>query len=173
MWRILTLSVSCLAITACASVSRSVNPSLLERAEAATKLRSDIDTLSTFAVAKYAGLTEDPLKSAQNYARLLSSVSDDPWVAEQAIFSVMRVGEVERAVKLAKRLPQETILQTELPRLLLAVDAVKLAARPEDDALRVRHPVHIRVNTVHGPDLLQVAVEVFVDREFSAGFEIL
>ena len=125
MWRILTLSASCLALTACASVNRSINPSLLERAEAATKLRSDIDTLSTFAVAKYAGLTEDPLKSAQNYARLLSSVSDDPWVAEQAIFSVMRVGEVERAVKLAKRLPEETILQTELPRLLLAVDAIK------------------------------------------------
>jgi tetratricopeptide (TPR) repeat protein len=125
MWRILTLSASCLAITACASVNRPLDPSLLERAEAATKLRSDIDTLSTFAVAKYAGLTEDPLKSAQNYARLLSSVSDDPWVAEQAIFSVMRVGEIERAVKLAKQLPEETIVQTELPRLLLAVDAIK------------------------------------------------
>ena len=114
-----------MAITACVSSIKQVDPALLERAEAATKLRGDIDTLSTFAVAKYAGMTEAPLKSAQNYARLLSSVSDDPWVAEQAIYSVMRVGEIERAVKLAKRLPDETIAQTELPRLLLAVDAVK------------------------------------------------
>ncbi|MEL6414733.1 MAG: tetratricopeptide repeat protein [Pseudomonadota bacterium] len=125
MWRVLTISASCIAITACVSSKQPVNPVLLERAEAATKLRGDIDTLSTFAVAKYAGMTEAPLKSAQNYARLLSSVSDDPWVAEQAIYSVMRVGEIERAVKLAKRLPEETIAQTELPRLLLAVDAVK------------------------------------------------
>ena len=125
MWRVLTISASCLAITACVSSIKPVDPALLERAEAATKLRGDIDTLSTFAVAKYAGMTEAPLKSAQNYARLLSSVSDDPWVAEQAIYSVMRVGEIERAVKLAQRLPDETIAQTELPRLLLAVDAVK------------------------------------------------
>lgn len=125
MWRILIISTSCLAMTACASTDRPLDADLLERAEAATKLRSDIDTLSTFAVAKYAGLTEDPLKSAQNYARLLSNVSDDPWVAEQAIYSVLRVGEIDRAVKLSKRLPDATLLETELPRLLLAVDAVK------------------------------------------------
>ena len=131
MWRLLTISASCVAITACASIKQSVNPALLERAEAATKLRTDIDAMSTFAVAKYAGLTEDLLKSAQNYARLLANVSDDPWVAEQAIYSVLRVGETERAVKLAKRLPPETVLETELPRLLLAVDAVKRGKNDE------------------------------------------
>lgn len=131
MWRLFVLSASCLAVTACLSTKGPVDPALLERAEAATKLRTDIDAMSTFAVAKYAGLTEDPLKSAQNYARLLSNVSDDPWVAEQAIYSVLRVGETERAIKLAKRLPLETVLETELPRLLLAVDAVKRGKNDE------------------------------------------
>lgn len=131
MWRCLAISASCVALTACLSTARPYDPALLERAEAATKLRSEIDTLSTYAVAKYAGLTEEPLRSAQSYARLLNNVTDDPWVAEQAIYSVLRVGELEYAVRLAQRLPEETITQTELPRLLLAVDAVKRGEQDE------------------------------------------
>ena len=125
MWRSLIISASSLAIAACVSVTSAPDNRLLQNAEAATKLRADIETLSTYAVAKYAGLTEDSYTSAQNYSRLLSKVDDDPWVAEQAIFSVLRIGEVERAINLSRKLPQETIDQTEIPRLLLAVDAMK------------------------------------------------
>lgn len=89
--------------------------------------------MSTYAVAKYAGLTDDAQTSARQYAKLLRSVDDDPWVAEQAIFALLRVGEVDRAIAQAKRLPRETIDGTELPRLLLAVDALK--REKTDDAL--------------------------------------
>ena len=125
MWRSWVLSASCLTVAACITGDRIPSATLLEEAEAATKLRSEIETLSAYAVAKYAGLTEDADTAARNYSRLLSSVQDDPWLAEQAIFAVLRIGEVERAITLAKRLPPETIEDTEIPRLLLSVDALK------------------------------------------------
>ncbi|MEP1144354.1 MAG: tetratricopeptide repeat protein [Henriciella sp.] len=131
MWRSLFLSVSCLTVAACATSNPAANQGLLERAETATQLRSEIDTLTNYAVAKYAGLTEDADTAARYYARLLHTVDDDPWLAEQAVFSVMRVGEIDRAVALSKRLPRETILDTEIPRLLLAVDAVKRGEQEE------------------------------------------
>lgn len=131
MWRSLFLSVSCLTVAACATSNPAANQGLLERAETATQLRSEIDTLTNYAVAKYAGLTEDADTAARYYARLLRTVDDDPWLAEQAVFSVMRVGEIDRAVALSKRLPRETILDTEIPRLLLAVDAVKRGEQEE------------------------------------------
>ena len=125
MFRILVLSASCLTLSACVSGGPIAPPEILARAESDTQLRREIDALSTYAIAKYAGLTDDAQTSARNYARLLRDVQDDPWVAEQAIFSVLRVGEVRRAVSLAKRLPPQTLDETELPRLLLAVDATK------------------------------------------------
>ena len=125
MWRSLFISVSCLTLTACLTGPSVTRAELLAQAESATKLRTDIETLSTYAVAKYAGLTENPDTAARNYSRLLKTVNDDPWVAEQAIFSVLRIGEVDRAIALSRRLPPETLQDTELPRLLLAADAVK------------------------------------------------
>ncbi|MEM7458739.1 MAG: tetratricopeptide repeat protein [Pseudomonadota bacterium] len=125
MWRAFLFSASCLALSACASIDHARAPALLEQAEAATKLRGDIETLTAYAVAKYAGYTEDADTAARNYSRLLRTVQDDPWLAEQGIFAVLRIGEVERAIALSSRLPRETLLQTELPRLLLAVDALK------------------------------------------------
>lgn len=125
MWRALLISVSCLAISSCVSSRTGATVSFLERAESDAKLRHEINALSTYAVAKYAGLTEDADTSARHYSKLLRTVQDDPWVAEQAIFAVLRIGEVERAIAHAKRLPQATIDESELPRLLLAVDALK------------------------------------------------
>jgi len=124
MWRSVFISVSGLALAACATVNTPSDNRLLENAEAATKLRTDIETLSTYAIAKYAGLTEDSYTAARNYSRLLRTVDDDPWIAEQAIFSVLRIGEVDRAITLSEKLPSATIEATEIPRLLLAVDAV-------------------------------------------------
>nr|WP_197501521.1 tetratricopeptide repeat protein [Hyphomonas sp. Mor2] len=114
-----------MSVSACVSSGSGTPSEILARAEADTQLRQEIDTLSTYAVAKYAGLTDDAHTAARQYARLLRSVQDDPWVAEQAIFSVLRIGEVERAVLLAKRLPPKTLEETELPRLLLAVEATR------------------------------------------------
>lgn len=125
MWRACLLSVSCLALSACASVSPRPSTNLLAQAESETKLRRDIDALSTYAVAKYAGYTEDAETAARNYSRLLRTVQDDPWLAEQGIFALLRVGEVERAIALSKKLPDTTLVETELPRLLLSVDALK------------------------------------------------
>ncbi|MCR9078445.1 MAG: tetratricopeptide repeat protein [Hyphomonadaceae bacterium] len=125
MFRALLFSVSCLTVSACVSSGAVAPAEILARAEADTQLRKEIDTLSTYAVAKYAGLTDDPQTSARHYARLLRQVHDDPWVAEQAIFSILRIGEVPRAVALAKRLPPETLDETELPRLLLAIEATR------------------------------------------------
>lgn len=131
MFRTLALSVSCLVLSSCVSNGAGTSSEILARAEADTQLRREIDTLSTYAVAKYAGLTDDAQTSARQYARLLRSVQDDPWVAEQAIFSILRVGEVSRAVALAKRLPSSTLNETELPRLLMAVDATQRGASDE------------------------------------------
>ena len=131
MFRVIALSVSCLVLTSCVSKGSAPSPDILAQAEADTQLRREIDTLSTYAVAKYAGLTDDAQTSARQYARLLRSVQDDPWVAEQAIFSILRVGEVPRAVALAKRLPPSTLNETELPRLLMAVDATRRGASDE------------------------------------------
>ncbi|MEL7107978.1 MAG: tetratricopeptide repeat protein [Pseudomonadota bacterium] len=125
MWRHILISASCLAVSACLSTDGIRPPELLARAESATKLRTDIDALSTYAVAKYAGLTEDADTAARNYSRLLRTVQDDPWLAEQGIFAILRIGEVDRAVSIAKKLPKETLDETELPRLLLAADALK------------------------------------------------
>ncbi|MEL7102248.1 MAG: tetratricopeptide repeat protein, partial [Pseudomonadota bacterium] len=124
-------SASCLALSACVSIESPRSPALLEQAEAATKLRSDIETLTAYAVAKYAGYTEDADTAARNYSRLLRSVKDDPWLAEQGIFAVLRIGEVERAIALSKRLPEDTLVQTELPRLLLAIEALKKDQRDQ------------------------------------------
>ena len=125
MWRSLLISASCLALSACMSIKTPPSPALLEQAEAATKLRGDIETLTAYAVAKYAGYTEDADTAARNYSRLLRSVTDDPWLAEQGIFAILRIGEVDRAIALSKRLPESTLVKTELPRLLLAVEALK------------------------------------------------
>ncbi|MEM9055276.1 MAG: hypothetical protein AAGB16_08115, partial [Pseudomonadota bacterium] len=130
MWRALIFSASSLALAACVS-GTSFPTTMLEQAEAETKLRKEIDTLSTYAIAKYAGLTENPQTSARNYSRLLRTVKDDPWVAEQGVFSVLRIGEVERAIKMAKRLPKTTLDRTELPRLLLSVDALERGEKAE------------------------------------------
>ena len=125
MWRAILLSSACLALSACMSTNTRSPSDLLAQAESETKLRRDIDTLTTYAVAKYAGYTEDADTVARNYSRLLRNVQDDPWLAEQGDFAMQRVGEVDRAIAAAKRLPYATVLETELPRLLLAVDALK------------------------------------------------
>ncbi|MEM9571675.1 MAG: tetratricopeptide repeat protein [Pseudomonadota bacterium] len=125
MWRAFFLSVSCLALSACMTTDRRPSTDLLAQAESETKLRRDIDALSTYAVAKYAGYTEDAETAARNYSRLLRTVQDDPWLAEQGIFAMLRIGEVDRAIAASKKLPDTTLFETELPRLLLAVDAIK------------------------------------------------
>lgn len=125
MWRAFFLSVSCLALSACMTTDRRPSTDLLAQAESETKLRREIDALSTYAVAKYAGYTEDAETAARNYSRLLRTVQDDPWLAEQGIFAMLRIGEVDRAIAASKKLPDTTLFETELPRLLLAVDAIK------------------------------------------------
>lgn len=125
MLRGIVFFLSCLSVSACVSVSAPTAPQLLAQAEAEAKLNKDIDMLSAYAVAKYAGLTAQPETAARNYSRLLRTVRDDPWLAEQAVYSILRVGEVERAISLTRKLPRETIDQTELPRLLLSAHALK------------------------------------------------
>ncbi|MEQ3747292.1 MAG: tetratricopeptide repeat protein [Henriciella sp.] len=125
MIRTLLFTSACIALSACTSGVSKTPIAALEKAESEVKLRKEINTLSTYAIAKYAGLTEDPARSADSYTRLLKTVKDDPWVAEQAIFSVLRMGDVDRAVALSKKLPKATIDASELPRLTLAIDALK------------------------------------------------
>ncbi|MDG1824893.1 MAG: tetratricopeptide repeat protein [Henriciella sp.] len=125
MIRTLLFTTACIALSACTSGISKTPIAALEKAESEVKLRKEINTLSTYAIAKYAGLTEDPARSADSYTRLLKTVKDDPWVAEQAIFSVLRMGDVDRAVALSKKLPKATIDASELPRLTLAIDTLK------------------------------------------------
>jgi tetratricopeptide (TPR) repeat protein len=125
MIRTLLFTTACIALSACTSGVSKTPIAALEKAESEVKLRKEINTLSTYAIAKYAGLTEDPARSADSYTRLLKTVKDDPWVTEQAIFSVLRMGDVDRAVALSKKLPKATIDASELPRLTLSIDALK------------------------------------------------
>ncbi len=52
------------------------------------------------------------------------------------------------------------------------VDAVDLAARPEDDGPVVGRPAHGRIDAVNGPGLLKVAVQAVIDRRLAAGLQI-
>ncbi|MNQ54653.1 hypothetical protein D3C85_687240 [compost metagenome] len=52
------------------------------------------------------------------------------------------------------------------------VDAVDLAAGPEDDRTVVGGPAHRRIDAVDGPGFLQVAVQSVVDRGLAARFEV-
>ena len=56
-----------------------------------------------------------------------------------------------------------------------AVDrhAPQLAARPDDHALAIRHPVHHRIDAIDRPCLLQVEIERAVNHALFAGREIL
>lgn len=161
-------SILCFVLASCVSGQIVTPQALIERAEADAKLRKDINTYSTYAVAKYAGLTDDPMRSAENYTRLLETVKTDPWVAEQAIFSVLRLGDVERAISLSKSLPSSTIDATELPRLTLAIDALERGKH--DAALNyLNHPWR---NTYHAMLARSLAAWIALESDPSTGFAL-
>ncbi len=141
---------------------------LIERAEADAKLRKDIKTYTSYAVAKYAGLTDDPVRSAENYTQLLETVKTDPWVAEQAIFSVLRLGDVDRAIALAKTLPKSTIEATELPRLTLAIDALE-RGKDADALYYLNQPWR---NTYHAMLARSLAAWVALDTDPGTAFSL-
>lgn len=168
MWRAILLSSACLALSACMSTNSRSPADLLAQAESETKLRRDIETLTTYAVAKYAGYTEDAHTAARNYSRLLRNVQDDPWLAEQGVFAMLRVGEVERAIAAAKRLPNATVFETELPRLLLAVDAVK----NDDTTLALTYLTKPWTNDYHAMLARSLAAWSVLDEEPGAAINL-
>ena len=135
MFRFGFLALSAIALAACATNTPLNAPTLSPALSDQDELSKEIDVVSTFAIAKYAGLTKEPELSAEHYIRLLEDVQTDPWIAEQAIFSVLRLGDMSTAIQLARSLPIETLNQTELPRLTLAVAALKEG----DDLVTLTH----------------------------------
>lgn len=113
------------ALAACASTPADHTTARLSANTAQASLEKDIDIYTTYAVAKYAGLTEEHDLSADQFKKLLKDVRTEPWIAEQAVFSVLRLGDIESALEIANSLEPDTLSETELPRLTLAVAALK------------------------------------------------
>ncbi|MEM6534600.1 MAG: hypothetical protein AAF613_03070 [Pseudomonadota bacterium] len=125
MIRLAFLSALSLVLTSCAS-----GPSGSGFQAALSRAKSDAVTIETartygdFSKARYASLTNDPETAAQSYATVIQQVPEDATIGERAVFSALMVGDVALAIELAEGLPVETLDQTELPRLILAVDAI-------------------------------------------------
>ncbi len=113
------------ALSACATHPPEQGIEAVQGVAIDSALEKDIDIFSTYAVAKYAGLTEEPHLSADHFKKLVQDVPSDPWVAEQAVFSVLRLGDMQSAIDIAQALEPAILAQTELPRLTLAVAALK------------------------------------------------
>lgn len=96
----------------------------LQRAQIETKIRADARSYSQFAIARYAALTQDPETAAEQYANVISATSTDPILTERAIFSALLIGDVAGAKSVAMGLPEEFRNESDLARLVIAIDAI-------------------------------------------------
>lgn len=124
MLRPLMIAAFCGLLASCASTS-GVSDDLIRRAQMDAALRSDSQAYSQFAIARYASLTDDPEIAAEKYAGVATNTPVDSTVIERAVFSALLIGDTKLAVTLSERIPEDILLRTELPRLMLAVDAVE------------------------------------------------
>ena len=125
MLRLVLLLPILTLFAACATGPNYVMPDeALRRAQADARIRREARAYSQFAVARYASLTDDPKVAADAYAKVVRISPEDSTVAERAVFSALLVGEVDRAARIAQRMPDSTRAQTELPRLTLAIHAL-------------------------------------------------
>ncbi len=114
-----------LFLSACASGGPMALPAdALRQARQDIQLREEVRHYSHFAVARYASLTDDPAIAAENYAEVARLAPGDLTIAERAVFSALLIGDVDDAARLARRIPDTTLNETELARLTLAIDAV-------------------------------------------------
>lgn len=126
MLRYSLIAASLLTLAACATGTTLIMPDeALRRAKADAAFRDRADDYASFAKARYASLTNDPTIAAGYYARIADEPDADAQLAERAVFSALLVGDVDTAIKLSKRLSAETLAATDLPRLTLAVDALR------------------------------------------------
>lgn len=96
----------------------------LQRAQIETKIRADARSYSQFTIARYAALTQDPETAAAQYANVISASSADPILTERAIFSALLIGDVAGAKSVAMGLPENALDESDLARLVIAVDAI-------------------------------------------------
>ncbi len=134
MIRTLLLLSGLMALSACASGGRSPIE-LIEHAQKETAIQAEAREYSRFSIARYASLTEDPGTAADGYAYVSKRVPEDVVIAERAVFSALLVGDFQQAAVSSKRLPPETLGQTELPRITVAVDALATSGARADLAI--------------------------------------
>ncbi|MEL6258081.1 MAG: hypothetical protein AAFQ67_03360, partial [Pseudomonadota bacterium] len=89
------------------------------------------DSYSSFLVARYASLSNDPQVAARGYAFAAETAPQDATLLERAVFSALLAGKVNNAAALANTAPGEVSSQSSLARLVIAVDALR-----DDDAGR-------------------------------------
>ncbi|MDJ0919958.1 MAG: tetratricopeptide repeat protein [Henriciella sp.] len=133
MRRLISLLPIAFLAGACATGPQAMGPNeAIAWAKKEASIRGDARDYSRFAIARYASLTEDPEAAAENYSRIARTSSGDAELMERAVFSALLVGETDHAIKLAKRLPPDTLKNSQLPKLALAVDAMAKIRTPLD-----------------------------------------
>ncbi|MEM9670373.1 MAG: tetratricopeptide repeat protein [Pseudomonadota bacterium] len=79
---------------------------------------------SDFLTGRYAALTNDPNRAAEAYSAAASSNPNNRDILERAVFSSLISGNVDNAIIVSKRARTDTLDSTDLPRLVLGVDAL-------------------------------------------------
>ena len=80
---------------------------------------------SSFLVGRYAALTNDPREAARRYAEAVAREPGDADLVERAVFAALLSGEMEAAADISRAAGNEVTSQVALPRLVLAVDALR------------------------------------------------
>lgn len=128
MFRFALISGGLLAVASCVATQNVQFIPLdeaFERAQAEAKVRQSALDYASFAKARYASLTDDPMVAALNYAQIADGNETDAELAERAVFSALLIGQVEKAIDISRRLDDDVLSESDLPRLTLAVEALR------------------------------------------------
>ncbi|MEO0884268.1 MAG: hypothetical protein AAFY34_16295, partial [Pseudomonadota bacterium] len=121
------LGLLCLA--GCATQSSTLE--LSERRTAEVQRIVAAKSYSDFLRGRYAALTNDPIRAAEAYSGAASNNPYNVDLLERAVFSSLISGDTKNAIQLSRQARTDTVAMSDLPKLVLGVDA--LASRGDAD----------------------------------------
>lgn len=117
------LALGTLSLAACTAAPPPVGVSL--RRAAIQQRAAVAQGYSEFLRGRYASLTNDPHQAAIFYANAAAADPNDTDLLERAVFTALISGDVPAAMTTAGDAKSRTLSQTSLPRMVLAVRALK------------------------------------------------